>query len=84
MYRCEYDKESDTVRYADTRDLPIPIQRIIDVSESDGVTYVTVQFYADEFCLIPSHKVVYKIGDGEVFLGYEIIEKGKYEPRELG
>lgn len=83
FYRCKYNKDTDTVYYADTRGFE-SIYRIIDFEEVDGTSYVTVQLYADRLYLIPSHKVRYQIGEGDVFLGYEIIETGKYKPRELG
>ena len=79
LYRCFYDKDTDTVRYADTRGIE-RFHRFLDVTESDGVTNVTVQLYADRFYLLPSHKIVYRIGEGEVFLGCEVIEKSNYEP----
>ena len=79
---CLYDAESDTVRFADTRGGP-RVYKFLDVREENGITYVIVQFFADEHRLIPSHKVQFAIGEGEVFLGSEIIQTGKYEPREL-
>ena len=81
-WRCEYNKANDTVGYADTRGYE-PVHEIIDVREDGDVTYVTVQLFADRLYLVPSHKVVYKIGEGDVFLGYEIAETGRYEPREF-
>ena len=57
--------------------------RIIGVEEENGVTYVTVQLYADRLYLVPAYKVVYAIGEGEVFLGCEVIEKGNHEPYSL-
>lgn len=77
FYRCRYTKETDTVRYADTRGFE-SVYRIIDTKTEGGITYVTVQLFADRLYLIPSHKVVYKIGEGEVFLGCEIVETGHY------
>ncbi len=82
LSRCRYDAAYDTVTYADTRGY-LPVHKIIDVVVDGDVTYVTVQLYADRLYLIPSHKVRYKIGEGDVFLSSEIIEQGKYEPREL-
>jgi hypothetical protein len=82
FYRCKYSKATDTVRYADTRGYEA-IHRFIDVETDNGITYVTVQHFADRLYLIPSHKVVYKIGEGNVFLGCEIAETGNYEPYEL-
>ncbi|MBR6558600.1 MAG: hypothetical protein IKT70_06270 [Clostridia bacterium] len=80
LNRCKYNKETNTVFYADTRGYESP-HRIIDCNVIDGTSYVTVQFYADRLFLLPSHKITYKIGAGEVFLGYEIIEVGNYEPK---
>jgi len=80
LNRCKYRKETNTVFYADTRGYESP-HRIIDCNVVDGTSYVTVQFYADRLFLLPSHKITYKIGAGEVFLGYEIIEIGNYEPK---
>ena len=82
LSRCEYDKERDTVRYADTRGYEA-VHRFSDVREEDGITYVTVMLFADKHYLIPSHTIQYKIGEGDVFLGCEIIRKGNYTPREL-
>ncbi len=82
FYRCRYTKATDTVQYADTRSFESAF-RILDAKTKNGITYVTVQLFADRLYLIPSHKVVYKIGEGEVFLGCEIVETGNYEPREL-
>ena len=79
---CLYDSETDTIRYADTRGITA-VHRFLDVREEDGITYVIVQLFADRNRLIPSHKVQYAIGEGEVFLGSEIIEKGNYEPRDI-
>ena len=79
---CSYDKETNIVQYADTRGHEA-VHRIINVKTENEITYVTVQLFADRLYLIPSHKVVYKIGEGEVFLGCEVVETGKYEPREL-
>jgi len=83
LYSCEYNKETDTVRYSDTRGYN-STHRFVDVTESDGITYVTVQFYADDFYLIPSYKIVYKIGEGDIFLGCEVLETGNYKPHSIG
>ena len=82
LSRCEYDKERDTVHYADTRGYTA-VHRFSDVREEDGITYVSVMLFADKHYLIPSHTIQYKIGEGNVFLGCEIIREGNYEPREL-
>ena len=82
LSRCEYDKERDTVRYADTRGYEA-VHRFSDVREENGITYVSVMLFADKHYLIPSHTIQYKIGEGNVFLGCEIIREGNYEPREL-
>ena len=82
FFRCMYTKATDTVEYADTRGYE-SVHRFLDVCKEGDVTLVTVQLFADRLYLIPSHKVVYKIGEGEVFLGCEIIEKGNYEPRDI-
>ena len=82
LSRCEYNKETDTVRYADTRGYSA-VHRILDIREEDGITYVIVQLFADRHRLIPSHKLQFAIGEGEVFLGSEIIQEGNYDPREL-
>ena len=82
LSRCEYNKERDTVRYADTRGYEA-VHRILDIHEEDGITYVIVQLFADRHRMIPSHKLQFAIGEGEVFLGSEIIQEGNYEPREL-
>ena len=74
---CEYSKEKDTVWYIDTRGI-MENYHFIDVSFADGVTSVTVQFYEDPLCLIPSYKVAYQIGPGETFLGCEVVEPGDY------
>ena len=79
---CLYDSETDTIRYAETRGITA-VHKFLDIREEDGITYVIVQLFADRNRLIPSHKVQYAIGEGEVFLGSEIIEQGNYEPREL-
>ena len=82
LSRCEYNKETDTVRYADTRGYSA-VHRILDIREEDGITYVIVQLFADRHRMIPSHKLQFAIGEGEVFLGSEIIQEGNYDPREL-
>ena len=82
LSRCEYDSVTDTIRYADTRG-NAPIHRFIDVTKQDGVTYVTVQLYADRLYLVPSHKVQYMMGENIEFIGYRVVEFGKYEPREI-
>ena len=82
LSRCEYNKETDTVRYADTRGYSA-VHKILDIREEDGITYVIVQLFADRHRIIPSHKVQFAIGEGDVFLGSEIIQIGKYAPREL-
>ena len=82
LSRCEYDNERDTVRYADTRGYTA-VHRFLDVHEENGITYVSVMLFADKHYLIPSHTIQYKIGEGNVFLGCEIIREGNYEPREL-
>ncbi|MBE6570371.1 MAG: hypothetical protein E7658_09185 [Ruminococcaceae bacterium] len=82
LSRCEYNKETDTVRYADTRGYSA-VHKILDIHEEDGMTYVIVQLFADRHRIIPSHKVQFAIGEGDVFLGSEIIQIGKYAPREL-
>lgn len=82
LSRCEYNKETDTVRYADTRGYSA-VHRILDIREEDGITYVIVQLFADRHRMIPSHKLQFAIGEGEVFLGSEIIQHSSYEPREL-
>ncbi len=83
LSRCRYDAAYNTVSYADTRGSFRPAHKIIDVVVDGDVTYVTVQLYAESLYLIPSHKVRYTIGEGDVFLGCEIIEEGKYEHFEL-
>ena len=82
LYRCEYNADTDTVYYADTRWYR-PTHRFVDVREDGGTTYVTVQFYADYLYLIPSYKIVYRIGEGEVFEGCEIIDDGHYNSRNI-
>jgi len=82
LNRCAYDEERDIVYYADTRGHK-SAHRIIDVHEDDYLSEVTVQLFADSQYLIPSHKVVYRLWKGEVFLNCEIIQTGKYEPLEL-
>ncbi len=77
--RCMYTKATDMVQYADTRAF-ISVHRFLDIREEDGVTYVIVQLFADQHRIIPSHKVQYAIGEGDVFLGCEIIQEGKYLP----
>ena len=83
LSRCRYDAAYDTVSYADTRGSFRPAHKIIDVVVDGDVTYVTVQLYAESLYLIPSHKVRYTIGEGDVFLGCEIVQQGKYEHFEL-
>ena len=82
LSRCEYDKERDTVHYADTRSYTA-VHRFLDVREEDGITYVSVMLFADKHYIIPSHTIQYKIGEGNVFLGCEIIQTGNYEPRDI-
>lgn len=82
LSRCEYDKERDTVHYADTRGYTA-VHRFLDVREEDGITYVSVMLFADKHYIIPSHTIQYKIGEGNVFLGCEIIQTGNYEPRDI-
>lgn len=82
LSRCEYNKETDTVRYADTRGYSA-VHRILDIREEDGITYVIVQLFADRHRMIPSHKLQFAIGEGEVFLGSKIIQNGNYDPREI-
>ncbi|MBE6541134.1 MAG: hypothetical protein E7672_01660 [Ruminococcaceae bacterium] len=82
LYRCRYYKATDTVEYADTRGY-VAVHKFLDIREEDGITYVIVQLFADRHRIIPSHKVQYAIGEGEVFLGCEIIQEGKYAPRQL-
>jgi len=82
LSRCEYNKETDTVRYADTRGYSA-VHRILDIREEDGITYVIVQLFADRHRMIPSHKLQFAIGEGEVFLRSEIIQNGNYDPREI-
>ena len=82
LSRCEYNKDTDTVRYTDTRGYEA-VHRILDIREEDGITYVIVQLFADRHRMIPSHKLQFAIGEGEVFLGSEIIQNGNYDPREI-
>ena len=82
LSRCEYNKETDTVRYADTRGYEA-VHRILDIREEDGITYVIAQLFADRHRMIPSHKLQFAIGEGEVFLRSEIIQNGNYDPREI-
>ncbi|MBE6617099.1 MAG: hypothetical protein E7627_04040 [Ruminococcaceae bacterium] len=81
-HRWEYNADTGMVYYTDTRAFPA-IYRFIDVKEDGGTTYVTVQFYADYLFLIPSHKIVYRLGEGEVFLGCEVIDNGHYHSRSI-
>ncbi len=76
---CDYDRETDTVKYADTRGV-YAAHRFLDVRNTDGVTYITVQFYADINYIIPSRKVEYMIGEGDVFLGCRLLDMGSYDP----
>ena len=82
LSRCEYNKVTDTVRYADTRGYSA-VHRILDIREEDGITYVIVQLFADRHRMILSHKLQFAIGEGEVFLGSEIIQNGNYDPLEI-
>ncbi len=85
---CSYDPDTGIVRYADTRGYPTAY-RITDFIGINGVRYITVQLYADPYYIIPSHKVKFKFQMEDhftstgIFLGYEIAEKGKYEPLEF-
>ncbi len=76
---CAYNKDTDRVGYADTRGYEA-VHRIIGVRTEGDVTVVTVQLYADRLYLIPAHKVEYRIGEGDVFLGCEVVETTEYEP----
>ena len=76
---CNYDAESNIVRFADTRNYEF-FYRFLDIREKNGVTEVIVQLFADRHNLLPSHKVRYRIGEGEVFLGCEVIQEGNYAP----
>lgn len=82
LSRCKYIKKTDTIYYADTRGYEA-VHRFLDVREEDDTTYVIVQLFADRHRLIPSHKVQFAIREGDMFLGCEVIQTGKYEPREL-
>ena len=82
LSRCKYNAETDTVYYADTRGYEA-VHRILDIREEDGITYVIVQLFADCHRMIPSHKLQFAIGEGEVFLRSEIIQNGNYDPREI-
>ncbi len=80
--RCDYDSETDTIHYADTRGVSVA-HRFLDVRKADGVSYITVQFFADRNYIIPSHKVEYAMGEGDVFLGCRLLDMGNYAPFEL-
>ncbi len=81
---CVYDKETGIVSFVAGTEMPArPIYRFLGVRESDGVTYVTVQLYADFNYLIPSYKVEYAIGEGDIFLGCEVVEGSRHKPNAI-
>ena len=85
---CNYDPETGIVQYTDTGYCP-NAYRITGLIGINGVRHITVQLYADPYYIIPSHKVEFKFQMEDyftstgIFLGYEIVEEGKYEPLEF-
>jgi len=72
--------------------------RVVDVFRGSGVTEeggmtgstgytgdvrVTMQFYGDNNCLLPSHKIAYRFSHDGRWLGYQILTRGNYEPYGL-
>ncbi len=55
----------------------------IEVNVDAEQTTVIMQFYSDASRLLKSHKIAYRFGSDGKWLGYEILEKGPYEPYGL-
>ena len=53
---------------------------VLGVTEENGKTVVTVQYMADQYGFVKSHKVAYTFSEDGKWLGYEIIEESKYGP----
>ena len=78
----DFNLETNTISKSIT-EISLDFGGILDIREEDGITYVIVQLFADRHRMIPSHKLQFAIGEGEVFLGSKIIQNGNYDPREI-
>ena len=57
-----------------------PCFDIVSETVADGVSMVTVQFYADCNKFLQSYKAAYRIDSADRFLGCEILEVSPYKP----
>lgn len=56
---------------------------VADVTKDADETKVVLQFYADHYEFILSHKVEYSFGADGKWLGCKVLEEGKYPPHGL-
>lgn len=77
LHRCQYNTKTDKIEFISTLDNSLDY-KIVNVERKNDTTNVTVQFYCDHNYLLPKHKVCYSIGDGDIFLGSELICDSPY------
>ncbi len=56
---------------------------VADVTKDEDGTKIILQFYADFYKFILSHKVEYSFGADGKWLGCRVLEEGKYPPHSL-
>ena len=54
--------------------------KVLGLTEENGNTVVTVQYMADMYGFVKSHKVAYTFSEDGKWISYEILEESKYEP----
>lgn len=51
-----------------------------NIEEKYGIYYVTVQFYGDFNRILPSHTVIYRVGEDGCLFGMNVTKRAEYEP----
>ncbi len=56
---------------------------VLSITEDETTVVITMQYYADNNCLLKSHRISYTFGKDGRWLGHKILERAKYEPYHL-
>lgn len=73
-----YNPTTDSFHYWDTRG-SLCAYKVTDITMDGEIAYITVQLFADEYNLLPSHLVIYKM-HGNNFLSCEVLKESHNAP----
>ncbi len=76
--KAVYNPTTDSFHYWDTRGSQCAY-KVTDITMDGEIAYITVQLFADEYNLLPSHLVRYKM-DGAVFVSCEVLKESHNQP----